>query len=347
MRHSRTAGRKIASAAVVSMRMLACILAFQGLWGCTNWPIEPRSSAHPIGNSGGEFQQYTGAPYFHTGIDIVDDAPAPNGPYVITNKAGTAELSLIDAASLYNGMTLSLDDPDGSTQKYWHLDYNSVTQEVRDADTNGTVLPARTRVAQLVAWSACSYHHLHFETCDRGGCSEPVLALNPGSDASGPVIADVSFTNDGSTTVFDPGFPDTVLRGRVDIVARAYDRQFVTGTQNHKTGVLKIQYTVESIESGIVVKSGNVVDFSVIPADSAVGILFRTAAPFESSSDYCAGEEYYYVVTNVDDLDPANFSEAFAWDTAALPNDRYRVQVTAWDHSGNSFSLSKQVRIEN
>lgn len=328
-------------------RLLVCLLTIQGLSSCTNWPIEPRGAVHPIGNSGGEFQQYTGSPYFHTGIDIVDDNPAPNGPYVMTKDAGTVGLSLLDAASLYNGLTLSLGDAANSTQKYWHLDFNSITQDVRNADTDGTVLPKRTRVSQLVGWSACSYHHLHFETCDNGGCAEPVLALNPMSDPNGPVIVDVSFTNDGSTTVFTSGFPDTVISGRVDIVARVYDRQFVTATQNHKTGILKIQYTVESLSSGLVVKAGSVIDFSTIPADSNAAILFRNAAPFDSGSDYCAGEDYYYVVTNVNDADPANFSESFAWDTTALANDRYRVEVRAWDHSGNYFSLIKQVRIDN
>lgn len=318
-----------------------------GLFGCGTWPLEPRNVTHPIGNSGGEFQQYGGASYFHTGIDIVDDTPAPDGPFVRTKNSGTVTLSLPGAGSLYNGLTLSLGDAANSSQKYWHLDYNSIQQPVRDAETDGTVLPARSRVAQLVDWTACDYHHLHFETCDDNGCVEPVLSLRPRSDTNGPVIVDVSFTDNGSTTVFPPAFPDTVVRGQVDIVARAYDRQFVTATQNHKTGVLKVRYQVTSIPGGAVVKTGSTIDFSRIPPAGMTTVLFRNAAPFDSSSAYCAGEDYYYVVTNVDDADSAHFDETFAWETTSHPNGRYWVEVTVWDASSNAFSLTKQVRIDN
>ncbi len=111
------------------------------LVGCGNWPLEPRTVRHPIGNSGGEFQQYGGSPYFHTGIDIVDDLPAPDGPFVLTNRGGTVTLSLVGPTSLYNGLTLFVGDANNTNQKYWHLDYNSIRQEVRDADTNGRSFP--------------------------------------------------------------------------------------------------------------------------------------------------------------------------------------------------------------
>ncbi|HWQ68344.1 MAG TPA: hypothetical protein VN494_00075 [Patescibacteria group bacterium] len=323
------------------------LVAALGLAGCGNWPLEPRNVRHPIGNSGGEFQQYGGAPYFHTGIDIMDDTPAPDGPFVRTKNSGTATLSLPGAGSLYNGLTVSLGDATNSSQKYWHLDFNSIEQAVRDADTDGTVLPARSRVAQLVDWTACDYHHLHFETCDDTGCVEPVLSLRPRSDTNSPVIVDVTFTDNGSTTIFPPAFPDTVVRGQVDIVARAYDRQFVTASQNHKTGMLKIRYQVTSLPGGAVVKTGSTIDFSRIPPDNKTTVLFRNAAPFDSSSAYCAGENYYYVATNVDDADPAHFDETFSWDTTVHPNGRYWVEVTASDASSNTFSLTKQVRIDN
>ncbi len=147
--------------------------------------------------------------------------------------------------------------------------------------------------------------------------------------------------------MFAPGFPDTVVRGRVDIIARAYDRQFVTSTQNHRTGVLKLHYEVSALGTGAVVKTGSMIDFSTIPTGGNASILFRNAAPFDSNSNYCGVEEYYYVVTNVDDANPSNFAETFSWDTTVHPNGRYRVEVITWDASGHTFSLSKQVRIDN
>lgn len=318
-----------------------------GLAACGNWPIEPRNRTHPIGNSGGEFQQYGGASYFHAGIDIVDDDTAPTGPFVRTKNAGTVALALPGASSLYNGLTLSLGDTNNSQQLYWHLDFNSIQQTVRNAQTNGTVLPPNSRVAQLVFWTACNYHHLHFETCDNNGCTEPVLGLRPRRDTNGPSLTDLQFTDNGSASTFTPGFPDTVVSGDVDIIARAFDRQFITATQNHKTGVLKIRYQVFALGAGNLVKSGSTIDFSTIPADNMTTVLFRNAAPYDSTSAYCANENYFYVVTNVDDTDASNFAEVFAWDTTAHPNGRYRVEVAVWDPSNNTTTISKQVRINN
>jgi hypothetical protein len=322
-----------------------------GLYGChfpnTFWPLEPTNQEHPIGNSGGEFQQYSGAPYFHEGIDIVDDNPAPTGPYVRTTREGDVSLSLPGAGSLYNGLIVSHNDADNSAYKYWHLDFNSIQQSVRDAETNGTALAANSRVSQLVAWTACSYHHLHFEQCDNNGCEDPVWDMVPKNDGNSPIIVSVNFTNNGSTSTFPSGFPYTTVNGQVDIVAEAYDKQFVTATQNHKTGVMKLRYRVEQIATGSTVKTGKTINFTAIPPASATTTLYRNAAPYDSTSDYCSGERYFYVVTNVSDTNASDFQETFSWDTTLLPNGDYRVWVEAWDASGNDFGLAKQVRIAN
>ncbi len=321
------------------------------LQGChfpnTSWPIEPTNQTHPIGNSGGEFQQYSGSPYFHTGIDIVDDDPAPAGPFVRNTRAGTVNLSLVNAASLYNGATVSHGDAKHSAYKYWHLDFNSIPQSVRDHETNGTVLPANSQVARLVFWTACDYHHLHFEACDDDGCEDPVWDVEPRNDVNGPAVTDLQFTNNGSSSVFAPGFPYTNVSGEVDIIARASDRQFVTATQNHRTGVMRIRYQVKTLPAGTVVKTGSTINFTKIPPASKATVLYRNAAPFDSSSSYCGTESYYYVVSNVDDGNAGNYDESFSWDTTALANGTYWVEVTAWDASNNSASILKQVRIVN
>lgn len=327
-------------------RLIWALPALASLTACTNWPLEPRDQVHPIGNNGGEFQQYSGgSPYLHEGIDIVDDDPAPTGPYVITRSSGTVSLSLPGVGSLYNGMVLSTSS---GSEVYWHLDFNSIEQSVRDAETNGTSLGANQRVSQLVFWTACNYHHLHFEICDSTGqCTEPVLSLNPNTDTNSPSLTDLQFTDNGSETTFTPGFPNTVVSGEVDIIARASDRQFVTATQDHKVGVLKIRYQVVDLATGSVVKTGSTIDFSVIPADSDTTILYRNAAPYDSSSDYCGTETYYYVASNVSDIDPSDYDETYAWDTTAHSNGDYRVEVQVWDHSDNTVTISKQVSISN
>ena len=333
--------------------IVALTAASAALPGCTGrfpnggWPIEPRDQTHPIGNSGGEFQQYSGNPYFHTGIDIVDDEPAPSGPYVRTARAGTVALSLPGAGSLYNGLTVFHGDASHSSYKYWHLDYDSIPQAVRDAETDGTELAADSQAGQLVFWTACGYHHLHYETCDDDGCQDPVWDLVPRDDPNAPFLTDLQFTDNGSVTVFTPGFPDTNVSGQVDIVARAGDRQFATATQDHVTGVMKIRYQVTDLDTNVVVKTGNTIDFTDIPASGEATVLYRNASPFDSTSAYCDTETYYYVASNVDDANASNFDETFAWDTTGHPNGRYRVEVRVWDAWGNSSSILKQVRIAN
>ena len=321
------------------------------MWGCGNWPMEPVDEAHPIGNSGGEFQYYPGywGPYFHTGIDIVVDNPAPSGPYVLTKDTGKVDNVTYpgpDCPSNESGLQLSFGGPNnGTTQVYAHLNC-PVTDPVRTAFVNRTDLPAGTEVAQVIEWPECDYHHLHFETWDMSGAVEPVLKLFPRHDKDFPVVENISFTQNGSTIEDFPP-PVVTVKGKVDIVAQAYDRQFVTPTQNHKTGVLKIRYQVSDATTGNVVKTGKTIDFSTIADSSKTTVLFRTAGDFVSSSDYCGDERYYYVVTNVDDNNPANFAEEFAWDTTKHRDGDYRVEVRAWDASSNAGLKAKRVKIRN
>lgn len=327
-----------------------------------NWPIEPRNQTHPIGNSGGEFQQYVqqygGDTYFHGAIDIVEDAFWPNGHWVVTKDQGTIVAANISMCGQQCEIFLKLADG-VTTQHYLHLDVNSIQPEIRTAwaSTDPRIsLPAGTRVGQVVRWEGCGnnpyrFHHLHFAIVD-SSVREPVLSLVPNQDTDNLplLIENVWFTWNDSLGTPTPAFPpvgsSTTVWDEVDIVAEAFDRQFATPTQNHKTGVLQIQYKVRNA-SNITVKTGNMIDFSIIPADNAASVLFRDDQVFNSSSDYCSPDEhYYYVVTNVDDNDPTNFSKVFAWDTTQHPNGIYQVEVTIWNNS-NSASLVRQVEIAN
>ena len=314
----------------------------------TFWPIEPTGAEHQIGNSGGEFQEYSATPYFHKGIDILD-GPAPTGPFVRTTRAGVPTLSLVtdgagacstaSPANLYSGLTV--DHPDGTHYDYWHLDCNSIQQPVRDADDAGASLPANTPVSQLIPWSACSYNHLHYEQTDGALKEDPVWSVSPRSDSSDPTIINIFFTEDGTNTEFPVERPArSVVSGNVDVIAHAYDTQFGTA----RTGVMLIRYRVTNSAGGIV-HTGQTINFSQIPSVAAVSILFRNSSPFDSNSNYCSVENYYYVVTNISAA--GTFSESNAWNTAAHPNGIYNVTVQAYDAFLNVTSFTKQVRINN
>lgn len=98
------------------------------------WPVEPTNADHPIGNVFGEFQQYVSipTPYLHTGHDVRED-PAPNGPWVrsVTGGALTLQDNPNNPTNLYNGVTIITGT---TTYRYWHLDHNTIQQDVRNTD---------------------------------------------------------------------------------------------------------------------------------------------------------------------------------------------------------------------
>jgi hypothetical protein len=298
-------------------------------------------SVHQIGNNGGEFQQYgAGAPYFHAGIDIMED-DAPDGPWVRAVREGNPTLSTPGAASLYNGLTMN--HSDGDVYSYWHLDFNSIQQAVRDAETNGTALAANSQVSRLVTWTACSYHHLHFEIADSTGTMDPIYAVTPRGDSSSPIIINVYFVANGTNTEFPKdGIGTPSLSGNVDVIAHAYDTQFGTA----RTGVMELSYLVNNT-SGTEVKAPTTIRFRDIPASANASIIFRNSTPFDSDSNYCGTENYYYALTNVDSSGGITSDASGFWDTTTLANGVYHVHVKGVDPSGNDFTLIKQVNIDN
>ena len=320
--------------------VLSSAAACESRFPLTEWPIEDQTVEHEIGNSGGEFQQYTGSPYFHEGIDILDE-DAPGGPWVISVREGTVTLTRPGPGSLYNGVVVTA--ADGDRYVYWHLDDNSIQTAVEDADANGTVLPEGTQIAQLVTWTACDYHHLHYEVADAAGSREPILTIVPREDTTSPILIAVSFVENATNNVMPNdtlGLP--IVTGQVDIIAHAYDTQFGAA----RTGVLELNWFVED-STGATVVPTTTMDFRDIPPDTAAVDAFRNSAPFDSSSDYCGTENSYYVLTNVD-ADGAIVADATGlWGTTTLANGTYFVHVTAEDQWGNDFTMIRQVTVDN
>jgi hypothetical protein len=309
----------------------------------TGWPIDNTASEHEIGNSGGEFQDGNppNPPRFHEGIDILDD-DAPTGPWVRNTREGTVLLTPLTEGSLFNGMTVIASD--GDVYKYWHLDFNSIQQAVRDAESNGTTLPANSQIAQLVTWNSCNYHHLHYEISDSIGIMDPAFTVTPRNDTTAPVILDIFFTVNATNNEFLINtVGDRILTGDVDVIAHAYDTQLGAA----RTGVMEMSYRVNDATNGALVKDETTIRFQDIQANTNATIVYRDSAPFDSSSNYCTTEDYYYVLTNVDGNGAIISDAAGLWDTTTLANGTYEVTVTAEDASMNSVILTEQVEISN
>jgi hypothetical protein len=308
----------------------------------TGWPIDNTATEHEIGTSGGEFQDGNPPPpFFHQGVDILDD-DAPTGPWVRNTREGTVLLTTLSAGSLYNGMTVIASD--GDVYKYWHLDFNSIQQPVLDAWNNGTTLPANSQIAQLVTWTSCNFHHLHYEISDSIGIMDPAFTLTPRNDTTAPVILDIFFTVNATNNEFPINLAgDRILFGDADVIAHAYDTQLGAA----RTGVIEMSYRVNDATNGALVKDATTIRFQDIPANTNAAIIYRDSSPFDSSSNYCSTEDYYYVLTNVDGSGNIISDATGLWDTTALANGAYEVSVTATDASMNTVTLTEQVEINN
>jgi hypothetical protein len=95
------------------------------------------------------------------------------------------------------------------------------------------------------------------------------------------------------------------------------------------------------------VKDETTIRFQDIQANTNAAVIYRDSAPFDSSSNYCTTENYYYVLTNVDGNGIIISDVTGLWDTTTLANGTYEVTVTAEDASMNIAILSEQVEINN
>ncbi|MFC1902316.1 hypothetical protein ACFLX3_05285 [Chloroflexota bacterium] len=315
----------------------------------TGWPIDAMTATHDVGNSAGEYQAYGQASrpyYFHGGLDILEDC-APNGPWVYVVREGTPTWTFYGQGSWYNGLKMVHDD--GSFYEYWHLDWNSIDQDLRDAANGQQVYSpgydyaANSTVARLVFWPAGDYHHLHFQIEDSSGKMDPILTLTPSTESYDPIIQDVFFAQnmaDTEITAGSSGYPD--LSGNIDIIVQCYDIMF--GSEH--TGVFELSYWVTDA-IGTQVKSPVTVNFHDIPPDSDTLKMYRISGDFVSDCSYWNTENYYYVVTNVNESGDIVSDSSGYWDTTAHDNGVYKVYVKAEDASGNSVTHVEDVNISN
>lgn len=310
------------------------------------WPVENTGVGHLVGNSSREFQQYTGAPYYHGGIDV-REPPAPDGPWLRSVDAGTVSISY-NTNPIYHGVIIT--NRDTTDFGYWHVDSASITQDVLDAWRNGTTLADNVRMGQLVVWPACGFHHVHFYRERPAGETDPMVYVRPANETRKPTLNGVWFARNATDNYFTGSTP--TVSGDVDIVAEISDRIFGTA---HLTGAYNARYTIErgfrilffftiwwTVEKGPDVFPG-----IYRPNDNTASVVFQTAAPRASSSNYCGTEVYYYVLTNGYTSGYADATGMWDTDGGGFPNGLYRVSVTARDAAGNEASRSQEVVVRN
>lgn len=149
------------------------------------WPFPLQS----IGHNMQSFQDYSGSPYWHDGLDIrsVQDQPiyAAAGGRVVNIE------NYIRGNHLY--WEVAIQDAEGFVWKYHHVARETIPQEIHDAYKTGGKIPSGTLIGNVVRWPVTSfgeiYHHLHLLVVAADGrYINPFLMMEPLQDNQAPVI---------------------------------------------------------------------------------------------------------------------------------------------------------------
>jgi hypothetical protein len=152
------------------------------------WPFSLLS----IGHNMQSFQDYSGSPYWHDGLDIRANQDQP-----IYAAAGGKVVNIenyIHGNELY--WEVAIEDAEGFVWKYHHVSRESMTQEILNAYKNGDKINEGVLIGNVVRWPVTSfgevYHHLHLLVVGADGqYVNPFLMMEPLNDNQAPVISKI------------------------------------------------------------------------------------------------------------------------------------------------------------
>ncbi len=320
-------------------------LATSGL--AIRWPFGTGDESLPLGNNYGEYQNYSGYPYLHPGIDIMQLGGTP----VYAVKSGIVKAVLTTSGDYH--WRVAVGDSSGSGWcdgwLYAHLSQYTIPVQVGDSVEVGDYL------GDLVWWPVAGFHHLHFVKIRNQGMSwlpdwkfiaNPLDELIPVDEPDAPVIEDArpgakfAFCYNNSHTYFDPGVS---LSGPVDIVSKIYDQ---TLHPSWRMIPYRIEYSIfnDSISYGPVL---SFIFTDTLYWDENTHVIYQNDAVCPTQGDY-ENREFYFILTNSDGDSVVEASDwALGWNTQEFPNAAYWVKVSAHDRYGNPATDSMQVQVEN
>ena len=342
---------------LVALFCAALLFAPTSTLGQNGWPVEPGNSDHPIGNTMGE---YIGVQ--HAGIDLMElpmydslGSVDPAAPWVIVTVGGNVD-TLADSTGLYN--FTSVDPTDAAHPAiYWygHLQQGSYHVDYTNAYNNSTAVSAGDRIARIVRWSYCSFHHTHYELVDGTNYVNPLADITPKPDTASPQISGIFFAQDNSDpwVPFNPvaGSSCYVVSGLADIIVQARDRDEAGATLGGAGEIWVYNARWRACpDSNPNCAWQNTRAFDTMPSswygyNTAAGIAqFSTRAPWISNSDYCSAGWDYSIITNYVGGMP---NVAGAWDTTAIADGSYSVSAELTDFTGNVTVVNRRACIQN
>ncbi len=331
--------------------VLAAVLVSFAL-GYVPWPHLPTNSAHPIGNSWGNFQKYgTSPPYLHNGQDIMTGSLAP----CVVVKAGYVKKVWL-YGSLQSGVTVG--DSAGASMcnafMYYHLDPTTI--QVSDGDT----VQVGDTLGLIATWPVANFHHDHFSMNYNSGTiwttygvfyRNPLLELRPQGDTNAPYFMDAvtgqrfAICLNNSSTYLSK---DSVY-GNVDLICRVVDHIL------HPTWMVviyKMMYTIEDTLGNPVVsltRSFEFCDSIFAYGPTQADVVFKQDNTCNTTCDYDSlNRRYFYIFTNTDgDSLILPGDTAYAWNTTQVSDGFYWIKVIVSDEYGHTVRDSMKVKVVN
>lgn len=299
--------------------------------GPFGYPVKPFHREHPVRAYLGDprtvfFSPPTlgglmtgaGSFSFHQGIDI----SAPNGTAVYPVESGV----VTEVA----GDWVGVDSGNGRSFEYWHV--RPLVERGDHVEVDQTILGHILRPAE----------HVHLTEYEHGAVVNPLAPgqLGPFTDTTAPRVQAISVRSADPESGLLPGF----LRGRVTIVAEAYDRPTmpVPGVWNGlPTTPALITWRIQRPDGKVILPDRLAVDFrSSVPKNSSFWTVYargtyQNMCVFGPHYSYMEGGQYLFKLT------PQGF------DTRALHDGVYDLVVTATDMRGNHGSLAERITVHN
>lgn len=325
-----------------------------------SWPFIPFDEVHKVWN---HYEQHMGDgtgywAYLHQGLDL----EVPVGEPVYAVEEGYVKLVLTIGGASYWRLAISPDQVSGYSNGwlYAHLIESSIQVDV------GDYVELHDYLGDIIYWSD-DWGHIHFVNIhdqgtiwyyddDEWGINfNPLLALNPITDAVAPVIENFSAGSKFGFCVNETSnyLDSDSLYADVDIIVKISDYH---GDSEWEQPAFRTYYWLNSLPDNTLVfpkTLGQILNhtyefYNSGSYEAYAPLIYKKDDLHPSPHWMNETRDYFQILTNNNGDSIAELSETnLAFPTTDYPDGNYRIFVEAWDEFGNMDYDSMDVNFDN